>query len=259
MIPYLTAPFLSKIPYLSHGFFGRQGGVSTGLFASLNTSRFKGDDETNVDENRRRIATALGFMSSNLVVVKQVHGPRVYEALSPTVGDAPPADAIITQTPGLLLGIQTADCVPILIADTSRPLVAAIHAGWRGTLAGVIEQTREVLCQKGAKPSHLVAAIGPCIWQTSYEVSEDVYTAACAATPNTTRFFMPAAKPGFYWFDLPGLVHHKLHALSITCVNASPANTYTQEEMFFSFRRKTHRGETSVGGQLSVIGIKGTP
>lgn len=257
MIPHLTAPSLSCIPFLTHGFFGRQGGVSAGLFESLNASRFKGDDEANVDENRRRIATALGFELSSLVVVKQVHGPTVYEALGPTVGEAPPADAIITQEPGILLGIQTADCVPILIADATRPLVAAIHAGWKGTLAGVIEQTCEALCHKGAEPSHLVAAIGPCIWQASYEVSEDVYTAACGATPHATRFFMPATKPAHYWFDLPGLVHHKLQTLGITRISPSPANTYTQESMFFSFRRKTHRGDASVGGQLSVIGIKG--
>ena len=249
-IPFLTAPFLNSIPYLRHGFFGRKGGVSSGLFESLNTSRYKSDNEDNVTQNRALICQTMGFEADKLVVTRQVHGPDALLADESACHTTVDMDAQVTETPGILLSIQTADCVPILLADKTRPLVAAIHAGWKGTVAGVIEQTVELMRSKDAQHQNVVAAIGPCIWQVSYEVGEDVFEHA-----KSPQHFMPSERPNYFMFDLPGLVTQKLMNLGIEHINPSPANTYVLESEYFSFRRKTHQGDESTGGQLSVIGI----
>lgn len=237
-----------------HGFFTRQGGVSTGLFASLNCSDRGQDDPAAVAENRARAARALGFAPDRLVSVHQVHGPVVAVAdAAPWPREArPKADAIVTDRPGVLLGIVTADCGPVLFADPEAGVVGAAHAGWRGAVGGVLEATLEAMRALGARD--IRAVVGPCISQPSYEVGDDLRAEVLARDPADARFFAPGAREGKYQFDLPGYCVARLAAAGARA-QASGHCTLATPDSFFSHRRRTLAGEGPIGHQLSAIGI----
>ena len=235
---------------IRHGFFTRQGGVSRGPFASLNVGLGSGDDPDHVAENRRRAGIALG--ARRLYTPYQVHGTTVVEVTERTTTRAR-ADAVITRRPGLAVGVVTADCAPVLIAAPRAGIVGAVHAGWRGAVAGVIEATLAAFARLGAPAGDLVAAVGPAIGRDSYEVGEEVRAAARAAWPGADAFFHPAARADRWLFDLPGFVAARLRRAGVTRLAVLGLDTYRDEARFFSYRRSTHRGETAYGRQLSAI------
>lgn len=249
MVPYLQSPILSTISGVRHGFFTRQGGVSQGIFSELNVARDKPDNPDHVQENRRRIAESLGFDVKNLVTVRQMHTPDVLVVERPFEGNLPEADALITTTPGLLIGILTADCVPVLLSTPTGDMVAAVHAGWRGATAGILEATVQQMKDLGCQ--EIIAALGPCIWQENYEVSQEFYD-NLAHVPS---FFKPGHRPNHWQFDLPGYVTSRLNAAGVHHITPSPANTYADPNRFFSCRRKTILNEPNFGCALSAIGI----
>lgn len=255
MVPYLTSSVLEEIPYLQHGFFTRAGGESSGFYATLNTGLEKGDDPKSVYENRRRICKIFDLTPEDLALVRQEHTDVVYTITKPFPKEAiPVGDALITTTANILIGVQTADCVPILLADKTQPMVAAVHSGWKGAVGGVIEKTVNSMKEKGAKAENIVAALGPCIWQESYEVSQEFMD----NLKGNERFFKAGKRPHHYQFDLPGYVVSRLNAAGVIKVSPSLANTFADEENFFSFRRKTLTKAGSFGNQISIICIKPT-
>jgi hypothetical protein len=242
MIMFHTASLAAQ-----HGFFTRHGGVSTGLYASLNCS-FSSDDPALVRQNRALVAATLGVAPGNLLGLKQVHGPVVITVREPWAeGAGPQADALVTDMPGVGLGVITADCAPVLFCGNG--VVGAAHAGWKGALAGVLEATAEAMRALGA--TQIRAAIGPCIKQISYEVSADLRDAVLARDAADRRFFTPG-RPGHWFFDLPGYCAARLHAVNVE-TEILPHDTCAEEENFFSYRRKTLRGEPVTGHQISVI------
>lgn len=249
MVPYLQATALSDIKGVKHGFFTRQGGVSQGDFATLNAGRENGDPLECVQENRRRISQSLGFDEKKLITARQRHTANVVVVDRPFEEEPPEADALITTTPGLFIGVLTADCVPVLLSTTKGGMVAAIHAGWRGSVGGILENTIVKMKALGAK--EIQAALGPCIWQDTYEVSQEFYD----NLKNAPSFFKPGNRPDHWQFDLPGYVMHRLQQAGIHRVSPSLANTYTDPARFFSCRRKTILGEAKFGNALSGIGM----
>ncbi len=252
----MTPPFLTAALPAPHGFFTRQGGVSAGRFASLNASLNGRDEPALAVENRARVAQALGFAPDRLLGLVQVHGAEVAVATSPCNApwaDRPRADALVTATPGLLLGIVTADCAPVLFADPVAGVVGAAHAGWRGAVAGVLEATVAAMARLGADPARIQAAIGPCIAQPSYEVAADLRDAVLAEHAAAARFFRDG-RPGRWWFDLPGYCAARLARLGIAAA-PSPADTLADAARFFSYRRGSLAGDLPVGHQISCIGV----
>ncbi|GAA3997476.1 peptidoglycan editing factor PgeF [Sphingomonas humi] len=239
---------------LPHGFLGRAGGVSEGAMASLNCGWGSGDDRALIVENRRRAADAV-LPGAAIVSPYQVHGIDVLEAGDWSDNERPPADGLVTDRPGVLLGILTADCAPLLFADREAGVIGAAHAGWRGALGGVAEATIAAMERLGADRSRIAAAIGPTIARASYEVDRAFPEPFLAADPETERFFAegPAGKPHF---DLPAYLLHRLAAAGLRQVEALGLDTYDREEDFYSFRRATHRGEPSYGRQISLIGLR---
>lgn len=253
----LSAPSLSALPNISHGFGTRQGGVSDGAFASLNCGWTSGDAVENVRENRRRIATALDVIPGNLLTCYQVHSPDVVTVTQTWEHDQRPrADAMVTNQPGLALGILTADCVPLLLADPVAHVIGAAHAGWRGALSGVVGNTITAMQALGAAPQRIIAAIGPCIWQDSYEVGPDFPVPFTAQDKNYDQFFKPAARAQHHLFDLPGFVTVQLQLAGVRQITPSLADTYADAENYFSFRRNTHEGVTQLGSLLAAIVLK---
>jgi YfiH family protein len=245
------AGLLARLP---HGFLGRRGGVSTGELAGLNVGYGSNDDKEAIDENRRRaIATLLP--GAELATVHQIHSPRVVIAERAWPIDARPhADAMVTTRPGLLLGILTADCAPILFADAEAGVIGAAHAGWRGALAGVTDATIECMEQCGAERARIVAAVGPCIAQASYEVDEGFRANFAGHDAANDRFFTESPS-GKRHFDLEGYVVHRLTTAGIGQVEAMHLDTYADPSRFYSFRRATHRGEADYGRQVSLIAL----
>lgn len=236
---------------VAHGFFTRRGGVSSGIYASLNLGRGSADAPEAVEINRTRCLTALG--AGALVTNYQVHGARVVLATGAADDRAHRADALVSRVPGLALGILTADCVPVLFADEAAGVVGAAHAGWRGTAAGVLEATVEAMAGQGAAPAQIRAAVGPAIAQPSYQVGADVRAAFLEADADAARFFRPDAAEGKFRFDLPGAVAARLTAVGLAAVERFDLDTYADEARFFSYRRATHRAEQDYGRQLSAI------
>jgi YfiH family protein len=233
-----------------HGFFTRRGGVSTGPYASLNGSLSGGDAPDLVQINRDRVAQHLG--ARTMVGVTQVHGAAVAvvtDAWPPGAG--PRADAMVTARPGVALGIITADCTPVLLADPVAGVIGAVHAGWRGAVAGVLEATVAAMVQLGAAPGRIAAAIGPCIRQPSYEVGADLRDAVLAAGAEGARFFLDGARPGHWQFDLAGYCATRLAVLA--GVDILPADTAADPDRFFSHRRRTLAGGGAIGHQMSAI------
>ena len=244
----IRARVLEGIP---HGFLTREGGVSTGEVASLNVGLGSGDDPAAVAENRRRAAEVV-LPGARLVAVHQVHSADCVTVAEPW-DDAhrPTADALVTDRPGILLGIVTADCAPVLLADAEAGVIGAAHAGWRGARAGVAEAVIAAMEALGAKRERIAAAIGPAIAQPSYEVSED-FRAQFAA--DDERFFAPG-RPGHRQFDLEGYVAARLERAGAGKIEALGLDTYSDPGRFYSYRRSTHRGEPAYGRQFALIGL----
>jgi len=239
-----------------HGFFTRQGGVSDGPYASLNCSLSGGDRLEAVLENRARAACAVGARPERLVGLMQVHGTDAIEvttAWSP--GQGPRADAMVTKRPEIALGVITADCAPILLAAAAAGVIGAAHAGWRGAVAGVAEATIGAMARLGAKPETIVAAIGPCIGQASYEVAADLRDAVLARDRTHDRFFTPGRRQLHWQFDLAGYCAERLAAAGIRAVSMLGIDTADDEERFFSYRRQTLAGGGPVGHQISIIAL----
>ena len=250
--PFLTSAALAGT---RHGFLGREGGVSTGIFASLNVGLGSGDDRAALAENRRLAVDAVA-PGAMLVTLHQVHSAIAVPVTGAFADDARPhADALVTATPGLALGILTADCVPVLFADRQAGIVGAAHSGWKGAFTGVNENTILAMEALGAQRERIACAIGPCIAQKSYEVDSGFFERFADANPENARFFRDG-KAGHYQFDIEGYVAARLAAAGITTVECMGQDTYSQPERFFSYRRSCHRGEPGYGGQMSLIGIR---
>ena len=248
----IRSPLLQGV---AHGFLTREGGVSTGMVAGLNVGRGAGDDGAAVAENRRRAAEAV-LPGARLVTVYQVHSPDCVTVGDPWDEDGarPHADALVTDRPGLLLGIVTADCAPVLFADTAAGVVGAAHAGWKGAHGGVIESTVAAMERLGAQRGRIAAAVGPCIAQVSYEVGEDFR--AGFAQAGDAPYFAPG-RPGHYQFDLAAYVVGRLRQAGVGSAEALGLDTYGDPARFFSFRRATHLSEENYGRQFSLIGLAG--
>ena len=242
-------------PGFVHGFFGRQGGVSTGLYDSLNCGPGSQDAAEAVAENRRLVCAALGPESA-LVSLSQIHSPIVH-TLSAAPPGRPEGDAMVTATPGLALGILTADCAPVLLADHKAKVIGAAHAGWKGALGGVLEATLEAMEKLGASRTRIAAVIGPTISQDNYEVDFKFRDRFLELGLKHRRFFVPSDKEGHYRFDLPGYAAHRLTAAGLASVESLGICTYPPENGFFSFRRTTHAQEADYGRQISAIMLTG--
>ena len=247
----LRAPVLNP---MRHGFLGRQGGVSQDIYASLNVGLGSSDDPALVEENRRRALAAVA-PDAVLVGVHQVHSPTCIEVDAPIPLDQrPPADAMVTATPGLALSILTADCAPILLADSVAGVIGAAHAGWKGALGGVVEATVAAMERLGARRAQIAAAIGPCIARPSYEVDAGFYRRFVEENAENERFFT-AGNAGHHYFDLEGFVAAQLARAGVCQIDMLGIDTYGAPDRYFSYRRTTHRGEPDYGRQLSLIAL----
>ena len=249
-VEVIRATALGVVP---HGFLGRSGGVSGGILAGLNAGWGSGDDRESITENRRRAVDAV-LPAARLVTVHQVHSADVVEAGNWPDDNRPSADALVADRPGTLLGILTADCAPILLADRDAGVIGAAHAGWRGAVAGVALSTIAAMEKLGARRDRIAAAVGPCIAKANYEVDHAFAERLIAAAPDNERFFTdgPAGKPHF---DLESFVVASLAAVGITRIEALGLDTYANPARFYSYRRATHLGEPDYGRQLSLIGL----
>ncbi len=251
MVELVKAQLLRAVP---HGFAGRRGGVSTGLYAGLNVGLGSDDDRAAILRNRDLARDAV-LPGAQLVTVRQVHSARAEIVTAPSAEDErPEADTLVTDRPGLLLGILTADCVPVLFADVQAGVVGAAHAGWKGAIGGVTDATLAAMERIGAARDRIVAAIGPCIGRASYEVTEDFALRFEAVNGENGRFFS-AGRPGHLQFDIGGYVAARLAAAGVGRVEMLDEDTYTQPDRFFSYRRSCHRGEAGYGRQMSMIGV----
>jgi polyphenol oxidase len=241
---------------IRHAFFTRNGGVSDGLFASLNGGLGSGDHAGRVAENRARMAAALAVEPHCLVTAYQSHSPQVVVAQMPWPPDARPrADAIVTCTPGLAIGVTTADCGPILLADRQNRVIGAAHAGWRGALGGIVEATVTAMEQLGADRSRIRAALGPMIRQDNYEVGPDLIARFAAEDSSSDRFFLPAPRNGHALFDLAAYIGARLKKAGIGQIEDLGLCTYADPARFFSFRRSTHRAEADYGRHVNAIAL----
>lgn len=251
MVEVHRAQNLAGIP---HGFLGRRGGVSTGAVAGLNVGLGSGDDAAAVGENRARAGAAV-LRGAPIVACYQIHSPDCVIVAAPwSDADRPHADALVTDRPGLLLGVVTADCAPVLLADRAAGVIGAAHAGWKGAIAGVTDRTIAAMVALGARRERIVAAIGPTIAQASYEVDPAFRARFLADDPVNTRFFA-CGRPDHWQFDLPAYVASRLTAAGIGHVEDLALDTYSAPDRFYSFRRATHRGEAAYGRQFALIGL----
>lgn len=235
-----------------HAFFTRQGGVSQGAYASLNGSFSGGDNPAHVSENRARAARAIG--ASQLLGLKQVHGTAIITVTEPWAeGVGPAADGMVTRQPGIGLGIITADCAPVLLQDARAGVIGAVHAGWRGAAAGVVEAAIAAMGALGARPDSMAAVIGPCIGQASYEVGPDLRDAVLPTLPGAAAFFAPGRAPDRFQFDLAGYVLARLRAAGVGAPHMIGMDTCADPDRFFSHRRRTLAGGGPIGHLLSAI------
>lgn len=255
MAPVTIEPFpAAALAGVSHGFLGRQGGVSQGICHGLNVGHGSGDDAEAVAENRR-LAVAAVAPGARLATVHQVHSPIAVQVDEPwSLEERPHADAMVTDRPGLALGILTADCAPVLLADAAAGVVGAAHSGWKGALSGVVEATVASMERLGADRSRIAAAVGPCIARSSYEVDDAFLRRFSDADPNSERFFA-AGRAGHHQFDLEGFVLSRLAGAGLARIEALGLDTYAQSDLFYSYRRATHRGEPTYGRQISLISL----
>ena len=240
-----------------HGFFGRQGGVSDGIYASLNCGYGSGDDSISVCENRTRVATWLGTDEKQLITLYQIHSADALHVTAPWSRTAPPkADAMATTLRGVALGVLAADCAPILLADHEAGVIGCAHSGWKGAIGGVAESVVQLMERLSAVRSRIRAAVGPCISQASYEVGPEFEARFAEENAGNNRYFVPSRRTGHWQFDLPGYVTARLRAIGIGTVEALNVCTYEHDDAYFSYRRTTHRGETDYGRNVSAIMLK---
>lgn len=252
----LQAPSLSKFARIRHGFFTRGGGVSDGVYASLNGGVGSDDAPHRVAENRARMAQALGVVPERLLTPYQIHSPDVAVAEEPWTHDARPrADAVVTRTPGLAIGVSTADCGPLLFADPQAGVIGAAHAGWRGAFTGVIEATLAAMEKLGADRSRIAAALGPTIRQPNYEVGPEFLTRFLAADPTNARFFQDSPRAGHAMFDLAGYIAERLQRAGVDNFEDLGLCTYAEPDRFYSYRRTTQRGEPDYGRHINAIAL----
>ncbi|MDA0229143.1 MAG: peptidoglycan editing factor PgeF [Proteobacteria bacterium] len=256
MVSALEHDALAASGAVRHGFFTRAGGVSSGLYASLNCGYGSNDDPEAVRENRARAATAFGFSAGDLCTPYQIHSDQVVAVEKAwSHADAPRADALVSNRPGVVLGILTADCAPVLLADSDHRVIGALHAGWRGALGGILEAGVAAMCRLGAHAATIHAVIGPTIGPESYEVGPGFPAPFLAQHPGAHEFFRPAARDGHYLFDLPGYVARRLSALSLGEVAQLKRDTYAEDAQFFSYRRNSQHGESDYGRLLAAIAL----
>jgi purine-nucleoside/S-methyl-5'-thioadenosine phosphorylase / adenosine deaminase len=252
----LASPLLSSIPGLRHAFFSREGGVSEGVYAGLNGGIGSNDAADNVAENRRRMAERMGVGPDRLLTLYQVHSPDVVVATAPWASDArPKADAIVTRTEDLAIGVTAADCGPILFVDPNARVIGAAHAGWKGALTGVLESTVEAMERLGADRGGIVAAIGPLIRQHSYEVGPEFVARFLEAEADNAIFFLPGERDGHAMFDLGGYIRMRLENAGILMIDDLGIDTYS-DERFFSYRRSVHRKERDYGRHVHAIALE---
>lgn len=253
----LKSKTLSGATGIRHAFFTREGGVSGGIYSSLNCGAGSNDNPDHVLENKRRAAARFDLPEDRLVTLYQVHSPEVVEVTDPAPirADRPQADAMVTRTPNIALGILTADCTPVLFADPENGVIGAAHAGWRGALGGVLERTIEAMENLGADRATIRASVGPCISQESYQVGADFPAPFLDADPAAADLFRPDGDTGKYLFDLRGFVLRKLKQATLDDVDAVAIDTYASDTQFFSYRRTCHRSEDDYGRGLSAIAL----
>jgi polyphenol oxidase len=250
----VRSEMLSLLAGVEHAFFGRRGGVSSGIYTSLNAGPGSGDDPAHVLENRRRIAAAMGVKPERLLSAWQVHSADALVVDGPFDGERPKVDGLVTRCPGLGLTVLTADCAPILLADPTTRVVAAVHAGWKGALSGVIETALERMVSLGASKARIVAAIGPCIAQASYEVGPEFAATFSAGDPTSARFFI-AGEGDRLLFDLKRFCAARLRGAGVGAVDLLPHDTCALADDFFSNRRRTKAGEPDYGRNLAAIRV----
>jgi len=252
----LHAPSLAKLAHIRHGFFTRAGGVSQGIYASLNGGVGSNDAPDKVNENRKRMATSLGVNPERLLSLYQIHSPEVVVAQQPWTRDnRPRADAVVTRTPSLAIGVSTADCGPLLFADSQAGVIGAAHAGWRGAFGGVIEATIAAMETLGADRSRLTVALGPTIRQPNYEVGPEFVERFVAADADNARFFAPSDHAGHAMFDLTGYIAARVQRAGIVKFEDLGLCTFAEPDRFYSFRRTTLRGEPDYGRHINAIAL----
>lgn len=243
-----------KLEGLRHGFFTRKGGVSDDIYQSLNVGLGSDDARENVVENRSRVAKELGVDPSRLVSPYQIHSPDVITVSGPWNEDTDRrADALVTQTPGLAIGVSTADCGPVLFADPEAGVIGAAHSGWKGAISGVLQNTVDAMEGLGASKDNIIAVLGPTISQRAYEVGPEFQQRFVAEAPENARYFAPAAREEHFMFDLPAFISDRLARIGLAHVADIGLCTYDDEDRFFSYRRTTHRREPDYGRQISAI------
>lgn len=255
----LTSKIISGSGNIRHGFFTRRGGVSFGLYESLNCGLGSGDDPGRVRTNRARAMDRLGVRGEALLTASQVHSGRAATVKEPwPTSHRPEVDGLVTRTPGIAIGVLAADCVPVLLADGEAGVIGAAHAGWKGAHAGIIEATVGAMLAEGADVGRITAALGPSIGFESYEVGAEFQASFMADSADNERFFVASeTREGHFRFDLGAYVIKRLAATGIKAVEKIEADTYADERRFFSFRRATHRGEKGYGRNLSAIVLTG--
>ena len=252
----LASPLLSAVPGLRHAFFTREGGVSGGIYAALNGGLGSGDDPAHVAENRRRMAEHVGVRPEHFLSLYQIHSPDVLVADAPWPnGPRPKGDALVTRTPGIALGVSTADCGPVLFVDPDARVIGAAHAGWKGALTGVLEQTIAAMEKLGAARSGIIAAIGPLIRQQSYEVGSEFVERFLDADADNAVFFIPSQRPGHAMFDLAGFIRMRLENAGVLMIDDLGIDTYSDERCF-SYRRSVHRKEPDYGRHIHAIALE---
>jgi len=241
---------------IQYAFFTRRGGVSEGLYGSLNCGFGSGDNPEHVRQNRAVAAGCLDVAAGHLVSCHQVHGVTTLTVEQPWERTQnPKADAMVTTVPGIALGVLAADCAPVLFADPQARVIGAAHGGWRGTLSGVMEETVRAMVRLGARPERVHAGIGPCIGPDSYEVGPEFAANFAGTDPASTGFFKPAARAGHSLFDLPGYIAHRLARLKLARIDRAPHDTAAEPDLFFSYRRACLRGESDYGRGLAAIAL----
>jgi YfiH family protein len=249
----LASPLLSAIPGLRHAFFDREGGVSRGIYGSLNAGIGSNDDPAAVGENRRRMAEQIGVLPQRFLTVHQTHSPDVIVATAPwQEGSRPKADAIVTRTEGLAIGTTAADCGPILLVDAGARVIGAAHAGWKGALTGILESAIAAMEKLGAERGRIIAAIGPLIRQPSYEVGGEFVERFIEADAENALFFLPSVRTGHSMFDLAGYIRRRLETAGVLMIDDIGVDTYADEN-FFSYRRSVHRKEPDYGRHVHAI------
>ena len=252
-----SSSLLSAVPGLHHAFFSREGGVSSGIYESLNGGIGSNDDPAHVTENRRRMAEHLGVAPAQFLTVFQIHSPDVAVATAPLNTETRPrADALVTNVPGLALGVTAADCGPILFVDPQARVIGAAHSGWKGAIGGVIENTIAAMESLGAARGSIIAAIGPLIRQQSYEVGAEFVARFSEGDAGNARFFVPSTRADHSMFDLAGYIRFRLERAGILMIDDVGVDTYA-DERFFSYRRTTHRKEPDYGRNIHAIVLDG--